>query len=72
MNIVYLSPHFPPNFENFPVELSKTDGVNVLGIGDQVYDQLSQPLKDALTEYYKVEDMEQYEHLLKACGHFTH
>ena len=53
-NFVFISPAFPGNYENFCVSLKK-DGVNVLGIGDTPYDALSQKLKSALTEYYKVE-----------------
>ena len=40
------------------------NGVNVLGIGDSPYDNLEQPLKDALTEYYKVDSMEDYDHII--------
>lgn len=71
MNFVFLSPYFPNNFYNFCVEL-KEAGVNVLGIGDQPYEELRRELKDSLTEYYRVDDMEDYSQLLKACGYFTH
>jgi hypothetical protein len=71
MNFVFLSPYFPNNFYNFCVEL-KEAGVNVLGIGDTAYDELRTELKHSLTEYYRVEDMEDYSQLLKACGYFTH
>ena len=71
MNFVFLSPYFPNNYYHFCVELDKA-GVNVLGIGDQAYEELRPELKDSLTEYYRVDDMEDYSQLLKACGHFTH
>ncbi|QTA81627.1 ATP-grasp domain-containing protein [Desulfonema limicola] len=71
MNIVYLSPHFPPNYYLFSVNLKKM-GARVLGIGDASYDELRTELKDALTEYYRVENMEDYEQVLRACGYFTH
>lgn len=71
MNFVFLSPYFPNNFYNFCVELNKA-GVNVLGIGDQPYEELRTELKDSLTEYYRVDQMEDYSQLLKACGYFTH
>ncbi|MFW5719200.1 MAG: ATP-grasp domain-containing protein [Halanaerobium sp.] len=71
MNFVFLSPYFPGNFYNFCVELKKA-GVNVLGIGDTAYEELRTELKDSLTEYYRVDEMEDYSQLLKACGYFTH
>lgn len=71
MNIVFLSPHFPENFVAFSVALS-THSVNVLGLGNEPYDLLPQKLKDALTEYYQVNDMENYDELLRALGYFTH
>lgn len=71
MNHVYLSPHFPPNYHNFCVHLRRL-GVTVLGIADEPYDWLHAELKGALNEYYRVEDMHNYDQLLRACGHFTH
>ncbi|MDM8536806.1 ATP-grasp domain-containing protein [Desulfobacterales bacterium HSG17] len=71
MNIVYLSPHFPPNYYLFSVNLKKM-GANVLGIADVSYDELRNELKDAITEYYRVDNMEDYEQILRACGYFTH
>jgi hypothetical protein len=71
MNFVFLSPYFPNNFYKFCQGL-KDVGVNVLGIGDSPYEELRTELKDALTEYYRVDEMEDYSKLLKACGYFTH
>jgi hypothetical protein len=71
MNHVYLSPHFPPNYHHFCVHLRRL-GVAVLGIADEPYDWLRPELKEALTEYYRVDDMHSYDQLLRACGHFTH
>ena len=71
MNFVFLSPYFPNNFYNFCVELKKT-GVNVLGIGDQPYEELRSELQDSLSEYYRVDNMNDYSQLIKACGYFTH
>jgi biotin carboxylase len=70
MNIVLLSPHFPPNYYNFAVALNRL-GVNVLGIGDQPYERLRPGLREALTEYYWVEDLHDYEQVLRACAYFT-
>ncbi|OGO35057.1 MAG: hypothetical protein A2W35_20135 [Chloroflexi bacterium RBG_16_57_11] len=71
MNFVYLSPHFPPNYYQFCVNLRQL-GANVLGLADEPYDLLNPGLKDALTEYYKVNDMHSYDELLRALGYFTH
>ena len=50
MNFVFISPQFPQTFWNFCDRLKK-NGVNVLGIGDTPYDNLSQNVKDSLNEY---------------------
>lgn len=68
-NFVFLSCHFPPRFRFFAQRL-KAKGVNVLGIGDESYDNLHYELKDSLKEYYKVQNMEDYDQLYKAIGHF--
>ena len=70
MNVVFLSPHFPPNFFQFCTRLRQV-GANVLGIADASFDSLRPELRDALTEYYRVEDMHDFDALLRALGHFT-
>jgi biotin carboxylase len=50
----------------------KQAGANVLGIGDAPYDLLAVEVRDALTEYYHLDDMHDYDALLRACGYFTH
>ncbi len=71
MNVVFLSPHFPPNFWPFCVRLREA-GHTVLGLADAEYDQLRPELRNALTEYYKVTDMHNYDELVRALGYFTH
>ncbi len=71
MNIVLLSPYFPSNYYNFAVALSRLD-VNVLAIGDMPYDEMRPDLRDALTEYYLVNDLHDYDQMVRACGYFTH
>lgn len=70
MNYVLISPNFPPNFKQFAVRL-KEEGVTVLGIGTDPYEVLEQELKDSLTEYYKVDNLNDYQQMLKACGYLT-
>ena len=71
MNFVFLSPHFPPNYYQFCVHLHHL-GVNVLGLADEPYDLLRPELKNVLTEYYRVNDMHNYDEMLRALGYFTH
>ena len=71
MNFIYLSPHFPPNYYLFCVHLHHM-GVNVLGLADEPFEALKPALKSALTEYYRVSDMHNYDELVRACGYFTH
>jgi len=71
MNIVYLSPHFPPHYSHFCEHLNAL-GATVLGIADSAFESLALELKSALTEYYRVDDLHDYDALLRACGHFTH
>ena len=54
MNIVFLSPHFPPNFFHFCVALRQL-GVNVLGIADAPWEELRPELRAALTGYYRTD-----------------
>ncbi len=68
MNVLYLCPNFPPNYYRFPVELQKA-GATVVGIGWEAYDRLRPEIKEALTEYCQVEDMANYDHVLRAAAH---
>lgn len=69
MNFVYISPTFPKNFYNFCDRL-KNKGVNVLAIGDTPYYELTDELKQSVTEYYQVDSMENYDSMVKAMGYF--
>jgi hypothetical protein len=69
MNYICFSPYFPPNYFRFSVSLKKS-GVNVLGIGDASYDELHPDLKTALTEYFRVNDLHNYDELANAVGYF--
>jgi hypothetical protein len=71
MNFVFLSPHYPPNYVNFSLQLKRM-GANVLGLADEAYEQLPGPLHWALTEYYRVDSLANYDQLLRALGYFTH
>ena len=70
MNFVFISPNFPEAYRWFCVRL-RENGVNVLGVGDAPYDLLHPDLKWALTEYYRVDSLEDYDQPLRALGYFT-
>ena len=69
-NFIFISPNFPTNYWQFCREL-KNNGMNVLGIGDQSYDELTQELKDSLNEYYKVSSLENEDEVYRAVAFLT-
>ena len=71
MNFIMISPYFPDNYSKFCTALRKK-GAKVLGIGNEAYDALSSQLKEDLTEYYRVNDLENYDEVYKACAYFAH
>ena len=71
MNFVFVSPQFPASYWNFCDRLQQR-GINVLGIGDTPYDALSDNVRNSLTEYYRVDNMEDYDQMVRAMGYFTH
>ena len=70
-NLIFISPNFPTNYWMFCREL-KNNGLNVLGIGDQPYDELNPDLKDSLNEYYKVSNLENDDEVYRAIAFFIH
>ena len=70
MNFVFISPNFPHTYWQFCDRLHR-NGINVLGIGDSPYDNLEDPLKAALTEYYKVDSLEDYDQVYRAAAYFA-
>lgn len=71
LNFVMISPHFPTNFETFAHRLHEA-GINTLGIADTPYEQLSEGLRNHLTEYYRVDNMEDYDQVYRAVAYFAH
>lgn len=70
-NFIFISPNFPTNYWRFCQEL-KNNGLRVLGIGDQPYEQLSPELWGSLDEYYKVSTLENYDEVYRAVAFFIH
>ena len=71
MNYVFISPAYPVTCTHFCSQLSRL-GVTVLGIGDVPYDDLNGQLKNALTEYYYVDSLEDYDQVYRAVAFFIH
>jgi len=70
MNFIFISPHFPRTYWNF-CNCLKKNGVNVLGIGVCPYDGLEPSVRDALTEYYYLPSMENYDEMYRAVAFFA-
>ena len=71
MNVVFLSPHFPPNWFRFVVGL-RNAGATTLGIADQPWETLRPELREALDEFYQVDDLGNHEQLARALGWLIH
>ena len=71
MNFIFISPNFPHTYWQFCDRLRR-NGINVLGIGDAPYAELEEPLKAALTEYYRVDSLGDYDQVYRAVGYFAH
>lgn len=70
MNFIFISPQFPDCYRHFCQRL-KGNGVTVLGIGDCAYALLHPELREALTEYYRVDNMEDYDQMYRAVAYFA-
>ena len=71
MNYIVISPYYPHNFQKFSIEL-KNQGINVLGIGEEPYEQLDQRLKEALTEYFRVNSLDDVDEVKRAVAFLYH
>ena len=60
-NFIFISPHFPTNYENFCVQLHE-NGVNVFGIGDTPYEN---PVSYTHLDVYKRQGLYGYK---KRCA----
>lgn len=70
MNFIFIAPEFPDNYRYFCDRL-KHNGVNVLGIGEAPYETLSDTLKNALTEYYRVNSLDDYDQVYRAVAYLA-
>ena len=71
MNLIFISPHFPQTYWHFCAG-ARANGVNVLGIADTDYWNLPRELRDSLTDYYQVRNLESYDEMYRAVAWFAH
>ena len=71
MNLIFISPHFPQTYWHFCAG-ANANGVNVLGIADTNYENLPWELRQNLTDYYKVHNLENYDEMYRAVAFFAH
>ena len=71
MNVVFISPHFPQTYWHFCAGL-RANGVNVLGIADTNYENLPWELRQNLSDYYKVHNLENYDEVYRAVAFYAH
>lgn len=71
MNLVFISPHFPDTYWHFCAG-AKANGVNVLAIADTPYENLSWELRQSITDYYRVQNLEDYSEMYRAVAWFAH
>lgn len=70
-NFVFISPTFPDTYYQFPKAWKELGG-NALCIGEDDYDSLSENMKNAMTAYYQVSSLEDYDQVYKAVAWFSH
>jgi hypothetical protein len=68
VNVLFLSPHFPPQYHLFCKALKK-EGVTVLGLGDAPAHALSHEVHESLSAYFHIHDMNRYDEVMRAVGY---
>lgn len=70
MNLVFVSPHFPPSHLSFCRAL-RAHGVQVLGVGDVPREAVSPELHATLNDYVHVRDLGDEDTMVRALGLLT-
>ncbi len=70
MNVVFLSPHFPPHYHLFCSAL-RARGARVLGVGDSPREDLSSKSRASLDDYVYVREMLDNDAMARALGYLT-
>jgi hypothetical protein len=69
MNLLYISPHYPPHYSQFIESLAK-HGVKVLGVTDIPDAALDRRVASSLTGHYRVESLQNEEQVMMAADFF--
>ena len=69
MNIIFISPNYPAGHRRYVMALRQA-GHNVLGIGDAGEETFAPELRGALSGYYRVGDLHDYDPVYRACRYF--
>lgn len=64
MNFVFITPDFPEAYRWFCIRLHE-NGVSVLGVWDSPCEGAHPQLQDTLTEYYRVNSLENYDQMVR-------
>lgn len=70
MNVIFISPNYPEDRWRY-IHALRGLGVNVLGIGDATEEEFPHGLKGCLTDYYRVEDLHDYDAVYRAVAFLT-
>ena len=71
MRIIFISPDYPEDRWRYMRALRGL-GVNVLGIGDASEEYFPHGLKGCLTDYYKVDDLHNYDAVYRALSYLSY
>lgn len=69
MNIVFISPNYPAGHRRYVAALREA-GYTVLGIGDAGDETFAPELRGALSAYYRVGDLHEYDQVYRACRYY--
>ena len=69
-NFIMISPNFPSTYWQFARAL-KNVGFRVLAIADCGYNDLHEEVKRSITEFYHVDDMNNYDDMFRAVAYFS-
>ncbi|MBQ1412505.1 MAG: hypothetical protein IIY93_04860 [Clostridia bacterium] len=71
MNVIFISPNYPEDRWRY-IHALRGLGVNVLGIGDAAEEAFPHGLKGCLTDYYRVDDLHDYDAVYRAVAYLTY
>ncbi|MBE6758730.1 MAG: hypothetical protein E7554_01380 [Ruminococcaceae bacterium] len=69
MNIIFISPNYPAGHRRYVAAL-RAAGHTVLGIGDAGDETFAPDLRGALSAYYRVGDLHDYDQVYRACRYY--